>query len=87
MTIPESNSFRPKITGHELEETSKVLEALTAGFSKQSAEHKAIELAAKAMMFVFQRGMFAEFKAFAERLDADLTNEQRMRLQKLGLQP
>jgi len=74
-------------TGHEVEEANRVLEKLASQFPKDAEEYKAVELAAKALLYVFQSGVAAEFRLFIEKFDSELTDEQKKRLLDLGIEP
>jgi len=74
------------ITGHEIQEANRLLEKLAAQFPKDTAEYKAIELAAKALLFAFQTATAAKFRLFLENFDSELTGEQKKRLSDLGIE-
>jgi hypothetical protein len=73
------------IATKDMEETSKVLESIASKFSKRSKEYKALELAAKALHFAYQRESNKKFVAFVQNFDSDLTSEQRKKLRSLGI--
>jgi hypothetical protein len=73
------------ITGREVEEANSILEKSASQFPKDAKEYKAIELAAKALLFAFQRQVAADFEAYLEHFGAELTEEQKRRLLALGI--
>ncbi len=76
-----------KLAAQQIEESNKVLELIASGYAKQSAEYRAIELGAKALLFVFQREVLEEFKLFLKKCDSELTDVQKRRLRDFGLEP
>jgi hypothetical protein len=74
------------IAGYEIDEANRLLEQLASQFPKDAAEYKAIELAAKALLFAFQSGTAAKFRLFLENFDSELTDEQKKRLCDLGIE-
>ena len=76
-----------QITGHEVEEANRFLEKFASQFPKDAEEYKAIELAAKALLFAFQSGNAAEFWSFLEHFGSKLTDEQKKRLLNFGIEP
>lgn len=69
----------------EFEEVSRTLEAVAMRFPDDSAERRAVELATKALLYVAHQKVAVEFQAFLQTFDADITPEQKLRLQALGI--
>jgi len=69
----------------EFEKSLEVLEKIAAKFSKESEEHEAIELAAKALHYVFHEDVERRFRTFLKDFDAELTPEQKENLRRMGI--
>jgi len=69
-----------------LEEALAVLKSVAAQFPKESQEHQAIELAAKALLYVFQEDVERRFKSFLRDFDSELTAEQKQNLRRIGIE-
>ncbi len=67
------------------EEELRVLEALANRHAPSSREHAAVELAAKALLFIHATRQGAAFGAYLKEFHGDLTDEQRRFLERLGL--
>ena len=70
----------------KFEESLKVLEKIASGFSKESQEYEAIELAAKALHYVFHEDVERKFKTFLKDFDSELTAEQKENLRRMGIE-
>jgi len=70
----------------EPEPELRVLEMLASQQVPSSAEHAAIELAAKALLFIHATRQATAFGDYLKELDAGLTDEQREHLSRLGLE-
>jgi hypothetical protein len=70
-----------------VEEALETLGSVSSGFSKESREHQAIELAAKALHYVFHDEVKRRFEAFLKDFDSELTGEQKDKLQRMGVEP
>lgn len=73
-------------TDFDPEKDLRVLEALAGRHAPSSAEYLAIELAAKALLFVHATGQAKGFGEYLREFHADLTAEQRELLGRLGLE-
>ncbi|MEO5731093.1 MAG: hypothetical protein ABI134_14720 [Byssovorax sp.] len=67
---------------HEL----RILETLANQQAPSSAEHAAIELAARALLFIHATKQATAFGEYLKEIDAGLTDEQRKHLDRLGLE-
>jgi hypothetical protein len=63
-----------------VEESNKVLETIASNFPRRSREYKALELAAKALLFVENRKTKQEFEVFLQSFNSELTPQQKRRL-------
>jgi hypothetical protein len=71
--------------GLDLDDELRILETLASQQAPSSAEHAAIELAAKALLFIHATRQTAAFGGYLKEIDAGLTDEQRKHLGRLGL--
>jgi hypothetical protein len=69
----------------EYERISKTLQSVAENYSKKSAEYKAIELAAKALMFACEFTVAQEFEIFLRETGERLSPKQKEHLKKMGL--
>ena len=69
----------------EYEEVSRTLKSIADKYPKASAEYKAIELAAKALVFACEHTVVQEFEAFLRKWGRKLTQKQKEHLQKMGI--
>lgn len=63
----------------------RILEVLASQYAPSSSEHAAIELAAKALLFLHATRQGPAFGEYLREFHADLTDEQRQILARLGL--
>lgn len=63
----------------------RVLEMLAKPHAPSSAEHAALVLAAKALLFLHATRQATTFGDYLKEIDAGLTDEQRKHLGRLGL--
>lgn len=72
----------PDFPEHQL----RILETIASQQAPSSAEHAAIELAAKALLFIHATRQATAFGDYLKEIDAGLTDEQRKHLERLGLE-
>lgn len=68
----------------ELESISKTLKVIAANYSKPSAEHKAIGVAAKTLMFAREQMVAGKFEIFLGEFGKKPTPKQKNHLKKMG---
>jgi hypothetical protein len=71
---------------NRLEDALKILESIANSYDKESVQYKAIEEAARALLFV---NMDKDIKEEFERIQSDkeLSETQKQHLQKMGIEP
>jgi hypothetical protein len=69
----------------ELEEITRTLKSIAANYPRKSAEYKAIELAAKALMFACECTVAQEFEIFLSKFGKKLSPQQKQHLKKMGI--
>ncbi len=72
-------------TGFDPEPELRILEALAKQHAPSSPEHAAVELAAKALLFIHATRQAEAFGEYLREFHAELTDEQREVLSRLGL--
>ncbi|MDB6109473.1 MAG: hypothetical protein JWR69_1223 [Pedosphaera sp.] len=75
------------MVARDVEKINRALERAASQFGAGTEEYKAIELAAKALLFILQTKAIREFNAFLKNFDEELTAQQKQRLVKLGIEP
>ncbi len=79
---------RSDLTSIDPFKTLEVLERLHSQQAEGSEEDEAVQLAAKALVFIFANNHYQEFQEFLDDAREDtLTAEQKDHLRKLGLDP
>jgi hypothetical protein len=76
---------KKKFDIREFEEIARTLKSIAANYPKKSAEYKAIELAAKALIFACERTVAEEFEIFLSEFGKKLSPQQKQHLMKMGL--
>jgi len=74
-----------KLSAINVEKTNKVLETIASEYPKRSKENKALELAAKAMIFANSSGTRRQFGVFLRDFNSELSPEQQRRLREIGI--
>ena len=69
----------------DLEKANQVLESIASKFPKRSNECRALELAAKALLFAQNSKTRREFEDFLRGFNSELTAQQRGRLRDMGI--
>jgi hypothetical protein len=69
----------------EPEAELRILEVLASQHAPSSPEHAALELAAKALLFLHATRQAKAFGEYLAEFHADVTDEQRQHLARLGL--
>jgi hypothetical protein len=69
----------------EYEGLARTLDAVAKNYPKKSAEFKAIELAAKALVFACECTVTREFKVFLRKWDKKLFSQPRQHLKRMAL--
>jgi hypothetical protein len=69
----------------KFEETTRRLADAASKFPRKSKEHRAIEFAAKALLFACNEENQVKFAAFLATFDSDLTEQQKERLRGMGI--
>ncbi|MRG90905.1 hypothetical protein [Polyangium spumosum] len=67
------------------DETLKTLERIAEKYDEGSPERAALEVAAKGLLFIHAAEHGNTFVEYLEQFDADLTEEQRRHLTRMGL--
>ena len=81
MSTEESHDF---LEGIDIEAVLNVLGTLADNCDVTSDEHRAIELAAKALCFAYNKHARSSFKAFLINFNGPLTDKQREHLKQMG---
>ena len=71
----------------DIESVFKTLEAVSQKYPESSDEHKAIEIAAKALGFAFTEQLQNSFKSFLENICRPLTEKERDHLKSMNIDP
>jgi hypothetical protein len=69
----------------ECENITKTLKSIADNYSKTSAEYKAVELAAKALVFACEQTVAEEFELFLGEFGKKMIPKQKEHLKKMGL--
>jgi hypothetical protein len=69
----------------EYEEISIILKSIADKYPKTSPENKAIELAAKALVFACEQTVAEEFEIFLHQWEKKLPQKEKDHLKKMGL--
>jgi hypothetical protein len=69
----------------ECKAITATLKSIAANYQKRSAEYKAIELAAKALIFACEYTVIQEFEIFLSEFGKKLSAQQKQHLKKMGI--
>jgi hypothetical protein len=78
--VAETRKFDP-------EAVLEVLERVAGQSAPGSPEHAAIDLAARALLFVHAGGLDEDFRRYLTIMDEPLGDEERAFLERIGLEP
>jgi|WetSurMetagenome_2_1015567.scaffolds.fasta_scaffold617188_1 hypothetical protein len=78
---------KPQFDILEYPQIALTLKSIAAKYPKASPENKAIEVAAKGLMFACESTVYANFERFLKEFGEKLSPKQKAHLKRMGLLP
>jgi hypothetical protein len=75
------------LKAEDIEGTIAVLESVAQKYPMDSIEYKSIELAERALAFVYQKKAWDVFRSYIASANEPLTDKQREHLRSMGIDP